>query len=308
MVGGSPGALVGPVERHVERLAGATATCQSRMFKQSHPATTFRSRSPRSMLLWMVAACDARLLAADVVRPRPVFLSQLLDFIGTSQWRLRESSPNPESRIRIVLATIGRFMTGRVVRALLPRRADPPMGLPNPDSVVDHGHALIIIKRMWCTRRYSGVLKSGFHSLRPTMFRDRRRLRRWATQVLLVWLFGIATGMANACALRVAAHHHESASASAVHHETGMSHDHGRQSQDADEQVNCLDFCEKSSVAATSLKFTLDQGGDVQSFAILPSPSPGVAAWPVVASARGGGVRATRGGPPPRIAFQRLAL
>ena len=35
------------------------------------------------------------------------------------------------------------------------------------------------------------------------MLRNRRQLRRWAIQVLLVWLFGIVTGIAHACAVRI---------------------------------------------------------------------------------------------------------
>jgi len=31
------------------------------------------------------------------------------------------------------------------------------------------------------------------------MFSNRRQLRRWAAQVLLLWLFGVSTGVANAC-------------------------------------------------------------------------------------------------------------
>ena len=31
------------------------------------------------------------------------------------------------------------------------------------------------------------------------MFRHRRKLSRWAAHVLLVWLFGVAVGIAHAC-------------------------------------------------------------------------------------------------------------
>ena len=31
------------------------------------------------------------------------------------------------------------------------------------------------------------------------MFSNRRQLRRWAAQVLLLWLFGVSAGVANAC-------------------------------------------------------------------------------------------------------------
>jgi hypothetical protein len=140
------------------------------------------------------------------------------------------------------------------------------------------------------------------------MFRDRRRLRRWAAQVLLVWLFGIATGIVHACALRLADHHHEAGSGAPADHQIVGSHDHGGSLDNEDEQANCLDFCEKSSVTAPTLKSKLDLGADAQALAILPGP----AAWGVDGSlrapARPDGVIARRGGPPLRIALQRLAL
>jgi hypothetical protein len=140
------------------------------------------------------------------------------------------------------------------------------------------------------------------------MFRDRRHLRRWAIRVLLVWLFGIATGIAHACSLRVAEQHQDIASASVAYLDSVVPHGHDRQSPDADGQANCLDFCEKASVSAPSLKFKLDPGGDIQSAALLPSPSPWVAVWVAQTSALPHSEIATRGGPPLRIAFQRLAL
>lgn len=142
------------------------------------------------------------------------------------------------------------------------------------------------------------------------MFRDRRRLRRWATQMLLVWLFGIASGIAHACVLRVADHHHEIEAAAISHHESVASHDHHHHgsSQHVDEQANCLDFCEKSSVTAPSLKFKLDQSADSQSIAFHPSPQPWMADAAVLAPARWNGDTPHGGGPPMRIVFQRLAL
>lgn len=140
------------------------------------------------------------------------------------------------------------------------------------------------------------------------MFRDRRRLRRWAAQVLLAWLFGIATGIAHACALRLADDHHEAVAAAAADQPVVALHDHGGSSGDADGQTNCLDFCEKSSVTAPALKSKLDHGTDIHAVAITPAPATWVAGWPPRAPARPDGVIDRRGGPPPRIAFQRLAL
>jgi hypothetical protein len=141
------------------------------------------------------------------------------------------------------------------------------------------------------------------------MFRDRRRLRRWAAQVLLAWLFGIATGIAHACVLRLADPHHEVASVGQHEHESVASHAHDERSPDADDKANCLDFCEKSSVAAPSLKDRLDRGGDTQSLAVMPGPMPWMAGWIALTPACPRSPRViAHGWPPPRIAFQRLAL
>lgn len=141
------------------------------------------------------------------------------------------------------------------------------------------------------------------------MFRDRRRLRRWAAQVLLVWLFGIATGIAHACALRLghqAVDHRYEATAVAADHEAKPSHGHDESG--AGEPANCLDFCEKSSVTAPSLKLKLDQGSDLHAIAVLPSSPPWLVTVFAQASDHPDRVTNRRGGPPPRIAFQRLAL
>lgn len=135
------------------------------------------------------------------------------------------------------------------------------------------------------------------------MFSDRRRLRRWAAQVLLVWLFGLAMGVANACALGESAHHRSEA-------ETVTSlpeHHHGDEQGDA-AKVHCLDFCEKSSIGAPQLT-VVDDGLTAFGFALPVSGILAVSGWTepsvgqmVVDSPH------LPGGPPPRIAFQRLAL
>jgi len=135
------------------------------------------------------------------------------------------------------------------------------------------------------------------------MFSDRRRLRRWAAQVLLVWLFGLATGVANACALGEAAYDVATTAAnldSQVHH-------HGDEHDDA-AKVNCLDFCEKSSVGAPQLKAVGD-GFGLLGFALPVSGILSVSgpAEPVVGRLEVDSSHLP-GGPPPRIAFQRLAL
>lgn len=138
------------------------------------------------------------------------------------------------------------------------------------------------------------------------MFSDRRRLRRWAAQVLLVWLFGFAMGMANACALGEPAHHKSDAASMAGGH-ASQKHQHGDEQGDL-AKVNCLDFCEKSSVGAPQLKAVGDALG-VLGFAL---PAPRTFSVAPCAEHTVGQLLVDsphlRGGPPPRIAFQRLAL
>ena len=145
------------------------------------------------------------------------------------------------------------------------------------------------------------------------MFGNRRNLRRWTIQVLLVWVFGIAAGIAHACALRLADHHHhDGAIATAAGHaadHASVTHRHAEAPQDdGAAQANCLDFCDKSTVSVPSLRFKLDQGGDAQPAALLASPLLAAVDWPVHAPVRPDGVIDRRGGPPLRIALQRLAL
>jgi hypothetical protein len=132
------------------------------------------------------------------------------------------------------------------------------------------------------------------------MFSDRRRLRQWAVQLLLVWLFGLAMGVAHACALGTSAHHTVGTSAKVV----AQGHD----DQNGDEKhANCLDFCEKSSIGAPKLKVDVSVAlglaalpvADRASMIVLPPPLVGLraAASPYL-----------RGSPPLRIALQRLAL
>ncbi|MCW5663760.1 MAG: hypothetical protein KIT35_07990 [Piscinibacter sp.] len=138
------------------------------------------------------------------------------------------------------------------------------------------------------------------------MFSDRRRLRRWAAQVLLVWLFGLAMGVANACALGEPAHHRSDVvttpAADAV-----QQHQHGNEQGDL-AKVNCLDFCEKSSVGVPQLKVA---GDDLAALGfalpVLHTLSVSGQAEPAVSRLVVDSPHLPDG-PPPRIAFQRLAL
>lgn len=113
------------------------------------------------------------------------------------------------------------------------------------------------IKRHWRVRAYSRFDESALSCPRTIMFSDRRRLRRWAAQVLLVWLFGLAMGVANACALGEQAHH-RSELATAAASDAVQKHQHGNEQGDP-AKVNCLEFCEKASIAAPQLKLVGDE-------------------------------------------------
>jgi hypothetical protein len=138
------------------------------------------------------------------------------------------------------------------------------------------------------------------------MFSDRRRLRRWAARVLLVWLFGLAVGVANACALGEAAHHLADA-ATTTATDAGLKHQHGNGKADP-AKVTCLDFCEKSSISAPQLKVVGDSLVAL-GFALPVSHTLSVAGQTEPTVGRLAVDSPTLpGGPPPRIAFQRLAL
>lgn len=156
------------------------------------------------------------------------------------------------------------------------------------------------------------------------MFRHRQQLRRWAARVLLLWLFGIGAGVANACVISgqaapVAAVASHLVAVVEAHHDV-VTHDHAQadgaglpsQSDDASKHLgnlskaNCQDFCDKATVSIPPLKSAL---GDVQSHAVIATTA--VTALPMPAFApvqlrlpRRDGVQA----PPIPIAFLRLAL
>jgi hypothetical protein len=135
------------------------------------------------------------------------------------------------------------------------------------------------------------------------MFSDRPHLRRWAAHVLLVWVFGLAMGIANACALGGSTHHPDTLQTMANGVSQGHAHQDGEQSK-----ASCLDFCEKSSIGAPQLKVVGDsdtalaQALPVSSLLwVIETPESAVGRL-VVDSPH------LPGGPPLRIAFQRLAL
>lgn len=109
------------------------------------------------------------------------------------------------------------------------------------------------------------------------MFRNSRQLRRWAARVLLVWLFGVGLGVANACWAGIhfqpGAVHPASAAAQQVaggEEATPECALHGASQADAQQdggpgpghdgqaRSNCKTYCDGFSVSITPLKTSLD--------------------------------------------------
>jgi hypothetical protein len=155
------------------------------------------------------------------------------------------------------------------------------------------------------------------------MFRHRRQLRRWAARMLVLWLFGVGVGMANAClaphavglpdgpvrtsAAAEVSHPGADADRHALH--PGSHHSHDAQGADHDGPTaspNCQDFCDKVAVSMPPLKSALDQ---LQGHA-LPASAASTAApvapvlWVQPRMPRRHGAWA----PPIPISFLRLAL
>lgn len=85
------------------------------------------------------------------------------------------------------------------------------------------------------------------------MFKHRCQLRRWAACVVLLCLFGLGSGVANACLGHGMAAHGE-----------GVAVAPWQDDRDADcasaAGLNCHDFCEKSSMSPPQQKLGLDAG------------------------------------------------
>lgn len=136
------------------------------------------------------------------------------------------------------------------------------------------------------------------------MFHDRRRLRRWAAQLLLAWLFGLAMGVVNACVISEPTHDRSPSEQRAQHASSPHDDQAGRDAA----HENCLDFCGKSSIGVPQLKVT-DDSSTAATFAVIASGYPVIAmagertrvAFPVAPTDR-------HGSPPLRIAYGRLAL
>ena len=164
-------------------------------------------------------------------------------------------------------------------------------------------------------------LEQRFHPAH--MFRHRSQLRRWAAQVLVLLLFGIGAGFANACLVTSTAEPGAVESGRAVasypsdlvaavasddaHRVSpGVAH-HGVAGHDqAPGKTNCQDFCDKSTITVPQLKSALDHANaDALPASAVTLRYAVAAAEPVQC-----GVLRRDGdsAPPITIAFLRLAL
>jgi len=158
------------------------------------------------------------------------------------------------------------------------------------------------------------------------LFQYRQQLRHWAARVLLLWLFGLAAGVANAC-IAVPSHHAgghpslpvtssghvefgEDASVAGddpVHAQFGHHQQNGvLNDQGTPGAESCKSFCDKAADLVPQQKSSLD---DSNGFALAPPVIQVVVPSPIVITEevwlpRREGVLA----PPIPIAFLRLAL
>lgn len=154
------------------------------------------------------------------------------------------------------------------------------------------------------------------------MFRHRSQLRRWAAHVLLVWLFGALSGVANACwassLVQPDGQHPEWAqqqvSAETSAPECGF-HAGARppaqeaasfQTQDSFSGPTCLTYCDGASVSIPAFKTAIDQPPELPAAAAafgLAAPQPGRSRVHLLMPHREGGHA-----PSITIAFLRLTL
>jgi len=130
------------------------------------------------------------------------------------------------------------------------------------------------------------------------MFRHRQTLRRWAAQVLLLWLFGLVSGVVHACVLPVPEHCHE-VDAAALDEGTAVP-------LGVVAKSNCADFCDKAHLSIPISKAALD---DALAHALPPPAVRPMVPGPAYAPDRPWLPHREAAHPPPvAIAFLRLTL
>lgn len=146
------------------------------------------------------------------------------------------------------------------------------------------------------------------------MFSRRRPLRRWATGLVLLWLFGIGASFANAClaATRAGTVAATPAAVTAAVGDTSACPHHlqapvaATGDAPATGKTNCQDFCEKSTISIPPLQLSIDHA---DAGATAPPPAPMLFELPAAARVSPEVPRRDGGRAPPiPIAFLRLAL
>jgi hypothetical protein len=152
------------------------------------------------------------------------------------------------------------------------------------------------------------------------MFSNRLQLRRWAARVLLVWLFGVVGGVANACWAdgfehAGVAHSHLAAAATAdvpmaecaLHFEAQQDGKHAASGHgEPHARSNCKTYCDALTISITPLKTALDNTPvhAIAASTIAPAvPLVSAAPTPLMRPGRGAGRDI-----PILFAFLRLAL
>lgn len=140
------------------------------------------------------------------------------------------------------------------------------------------------------------------------MFRHRLQLRRWAARLLLLWLFGVGVGVANACVVAIGFDRGEHAGGVVASH-AGGHEDRAQDHQGAPGQSNCKDFCDKAGVSLPPQQSVLDDalGHALPALTAMVVVRPFPPSSPVAFALpdREGGLAAPL---PIEIAFLRLAL
>ena len=154
------------------------------------------------------------------------------------------------------------------------------------------------------------------------MFRHQHQCRRWAARVLLLWLFGVGAGVANACLVAVAAQPDSLSAASFAgsHHDVAAlyrAHDHGPSQRNEHAghpghsappaSSSCQHYCDTAGISIPSQKSAFDDGHGNALF--LLTTATAVVRDPGFAPARQWVPRwDSVPAPPIQIAFMRLAL
>ncbi len=146
-------------------------------------------------------------------------------------------------------------------------------------------------------------------------FSNHRAKRNIAFMALLVWLFALASGMANACLLETPGQHSHGAanhSSNAFHAQTLNGHavtvdDDGDDAEPDDSKESCLKVCDDGANAQVKLRASVDLT-DPALVAILP-----VFAWNTETSVvsmpnRYEILQVSIVGPPSRVRYSRLTL